>query len=316
MKLMIKVMLLLTAIGLTAADLAAQMMLKEDAEQAALTVYDGENAVLTYRFGNQLKKGVDPKYTRSCYIHPLYALDGKALTDDFPEDHPHHCGLFWTWPVVKVRGQATQTWHMHLSDLRQHFYRWLKRDISKDSAVLSMENVWKLKGQEIVAREIVTIIVHPVENNSRAIDFELRLQAIRSPLELQGAPDQKKGYGGLSLRGAPMFRGAVITTDQGRLDKDVDNTPFKWADISTAAEPESLGIAIFAPPDHPRSPVPWSLRNSYAGFLNPSWPGIKPAVIKPDYPVILRYRIYIHRGNAAAGRVSRAYDQYISEILK
>ena len=45
MKLAIKVILLLTTIGLTAVYLDGQMALKENTEQAALMVYDGENAV-------------------------------------------------------------------------------------------------------------------------------------------------------------------------------------------------------------------------------------------------------------------------------
>jgi hypothetical protein len=314
MKLAIKVILLLTTIGLPAVYLDGQMALKENTEQAALTVYDGENAVLTYRFGEQLTEGADPKYTRSCYIHPLFALDGQIVTEDFPKDHPHHSGLFWTWPLIKTRGQETQTWHMHLSQLRQYFFRWLKRDITKNKAVISVENVWKLKGQEIVAREAVTIRVHSNENDSRAIDLELKIQAIGGPLELQGTPEQGKGYGGLSLRGGPMFKGGVLTTDQGLVEKDIDDTPYKWADLSATVDSQALGIAIFVAPGHPGSPVHWTLRNSYAGFLNPAWPGIKSISINPGYPVILRYRIYLHRGDADTGLVAQAYRQYLTEI--
>jgi hypothetical protein len=33
-------------------------------------------------------------FSRSNYIHPLYDNDGEIITEDFPEDHLHHHGIF------------------------------------------------------------------------------------------------------------------------------------------------------------------------------------------------------------------------------
>ena len=207
-----------------------QMKLIDDLEKGKLTILDGQADILTYCFGDQLQEDLDPKHTRSCYIHPLFSLDGQVLTDDFPNDHLHHHGVFWTWPIVKTRGQNTQTWHPHTPSLRQHFVRWLERKIEKDTATLVVENVWKLDGREVVAKETVSLYVHPANDVGRAIDLEIKIQAIGGPLELQGAQDQKKGYGGLCIRGAPMFKGSTLTTDQGLLKEDSTNVPFCWAD--------------------------------------------------------------------------------------
>jgi hypothetical protein len=294
-------------LGLTFTNVSAQMAILEDVEKGALTVRDGQVDVLTYRFGDQFKKGLDPEQTRSCYIHPLYSLDGKVLTEDFPEDHLHHHGIFWTWPIVKTRGQDTQTWHP--ANLRQYFVRWHKREVKDGRATLSVENAWKLDGREVVAREIVTLHIHPVVDDGRAIDLELRIEAVGGPLTLQGTPDQNKGYGGFSLRGAPMFTGAVMTTDQGSLEKDSTNVTFRWADLSI----RELGMAVFVSPDHAGFPTTWLIRNSYAGFLNASWPGLKPFVLQSGQPIKLRYRMYVHRGDTTAGHVNQAYKRYISE---
>jgi hypothetical protein len=282
------------------------MTFVEDAEKGILTAKDGQVDILTYRFGDQLKEGTDPKQTRSCYIHPLYSLEGKALTEDFPKDHLHHHGVSWTWPIVKTRGQDTQTWHP--ANLRQYFVRWLKREAEDNSATLKVENAWKLNGQDIVASEIVTLNIHPVVKEGRAVDVEIKIEAVGGPLTLQGTPDQNKGYGGFSLRGAPMLKGAAMTTDQGPLEKDSTNVPFRWADIST----QELGVAIFVSPDHTGFPTTWLIRNSYAGFVNASWPGLKPVTIQQGEMVTLRYRLYIHRGNASAGHVRGAYERYLS----
>jgi hypothetical protein len=300
------------AISLIFTTSSPQMKLIDDRENGTLTIIDGQAEILTYCFGDQLQEGLDPKHTRSCYIHPLFSLDGEVLTDDFPMDHLHHHGVFWTWPVAKTRGLDTQTWHSITPSLRQHFVRWPERRAEKNTAILVVENVWKLNGNEIVAKEIVSLRVHPANNIGRAIDLELKIQAIGGPLELHGAPDQNKGYGGLSLRGAPMFTGAALTTNRGVLKKDSTNVPFLWADLST----EKLGVSIFVSPNHPGFPTTWLIRNSYAGFFNASWPGLKTVVLQPEKPAILNYRLYIHRGDATAGRVHQAYEHYLSTLQR
>ena len=58
------------------------------------------------------------------------------------------------------------------------------------------------------------------------------------------------------------------------------------------------------------------IRNSYAGLVNVSWPGLTPVVLKPAEPVTLRYRIYVHRGDAAAAGVEAACAAYTKELQK
>ncbi len=285
---------------------ASQMKFVEERGAGCLTLKDGQKDVLTYRFADQLKEGVKPEQVRSCYIHPLFSLDGNALTDDFPADHPHHHGLFWTWPVVRTRDQETQTWHP--ANLRQYFERWLRREVHGSSAILSVENAWKLDGKEIVAKEVVTLNVHHADDLSRAIDVQLTIEAIGGPLELRGTPDQNKGYGGLTLRGAPEFKGLPILTDQGEFTGESNDVKLRWADLAT----EKAGVAIFISPSHPDFPPAWVLRTSYAGLLNVSWPGLGSALFNPDKSVTLRYRLCIHRGDMTPEQIDMAYRHYLS----
>ncbi|HUT08656.1 MAG TPA: DUF6807 family protein [Candidatus Latescibacteria bacterium] len=271
-----------------------------------LTIMDGGQPVLTYRYGDQLAPGRKPEQVRSCYIHPLYSLDGEVLSSDFPSDHPHHHGVFWTWPAVTVRGVATQTWHPAEPSLRQHFVKWIKQEANDEGAVVAVENTWKLRESEDVAEEAVTLRIHGASRFGRAIDVEIDLRPVGGPLELRGAAEENKGYGGLCFRGAPLLKGAVLTTDEGLLKEDSTGRPFRWADLSTP----DLGIAIFVSPGHPGFPVDWLVRTSYAGVLNPSWPGLAGATLATDVPVTLRYRVYVHRGDAKAGRVAEAYAAY------
>ncbi len=291
----------------TLASSTAQMNFVENKENGWLTLKDGQVDVLTYRFGDQLKEGIDPEQTRSCYIHPLFSLDGKPLTDDFPADHPHHHGLSWTWPFIRTRGQETQTWHP--ANLRQYFQRWLKREIHEQGATLSIEIAWKLNGEEVVAKEVVTLLIHPADESSRIIDLELTIEAVGGPLELRGTLDENKGYGGLTIRGAPEFKGLPLLTDQGEFTGEPNNLKLRWADLSS----KEAGVAIFVSRDHPDFPASWVLRTSYAGLINVSWPGLETVLFHPGKPISLRYRLNIHRSNMTPEEIDQAYKRYLSE---
>ena len=286
-----QILILLLAVNSALA--SEKFKISDDPDAGTLTVSQGQTAVLTYRYGEQLKEGVDEKYTRSCYIHPLYDLDGKALTDDFPKDHYHHRGLFWTWPSVTVKGQQVQTWHP--SGLRQRHGSWIKKKPRKGKAVLSVENMWTLDSGEDVIRETVTLQIFPSSDKERIIDVKLTFEALDSPVELSGAKD--KGYGGLTIRGAPDLKGGKIATNEGKLKKDSTLKTFKWADLSTSER----GVAIIVSQDHPDYPPAWLLRTSYAGILNVAWPGLEPYTLKPGKKIELSYKLLIHRGDGQPG---------------
>lgn len=295
----------LVAVALTLA-LAPCSAMELVETSSILTIREGEKNVLSFRQGDQLQEGVDPKYTRSCYIHPLYTLNGEPLTDDFPADHYHHRGIFWSWPVVKTRGVPTQNWHPVQPSLRQHFVRWLHRSADDTSATVVAENRWLLDEKEEVAREKVTICAHPESEGARVIDVEITLEAVGGPLTVAGTPEGKKGYGGFSFRGAPWLKGATMTSDLGPEPKDLENQRRKWVSLSG----EKGSIALLTPPEHPGYPAPWLARNSYAGYLNVSWPGLEQRVLQPGSPVTLRYRLLVHQGTVS---VPEAYSAYTAE---
>jgi len=261
--------------------------------------------VLAYNWADQSKDGVPADRTRSCYVHPLFGLDGEELSDDFPRDHYHHRGLFWTWQRMKADGQAVDLWT--IKGIRQHFGRWIERREGETAATLAVENTWIVDGRPPCAKETVRLTVHRAEAAGRAADVELRLEALSGPVELLGA--EGKGYGGLGLRFAPREE-TVVTSAAGPQAKDSDRVPSPWADLSArfAGRKEPSGAAIFVHPANPGFPNGWTLR--HYGFLGPCWPGLEPYVLEPGKPVTLKYRVWVHRGDAAAGKVAEAWEAY------
>lgn len=292
--------------GLFPAGAAAEFQLR-DLPGERLELRENGCPVLVFNYGLQLREGVKEQYRRADYFHPIYDPDGVALTDDFPKDHLHHRGLFWAWPEVTVEGQTCDPWGC--VGLQQRFRRWLARETGAEGAVLQVENGWYL-GDRSVVREIVAARIHPLAGAGRAMDVSLTLEAEQEPVSLRGRSDGKKGYGGFTLRLAPR-RDASVCTPEGRLAEDGVQVRAPWADYSGkfgAGEGVS-GVAILDHPANPSHPTTWLLR--YYGVLNPTWPALETVTLEPGKPVTLRYRIWIHRGDAASARIEEAWKAWV-----
>jgi hypothetical protein len=276
----------------------------EDQQDGRLVLTEGERSVLTYVYGMTLPAGVPAQFRRACYVHPLCDLDGHVLTDDFPKDHYHHRGLFWTWPVVRVGDATYDLWA--LEGMEQRFERYLGREAGPVYAALGAEAGW-FHGEQKVIQEAVWLRVFRAGEVGRAIDLELTLAAVGSPVTRGGRPG--KGYGDLTLRFAPR-EGTVLHSSEGPEPQDADQRIARWADLSAQflnpARP--AGAAIFNSPGNPTDPVGWTLRPY--GILNPAWPGTGEVTLQPGQSVTLRYRLWIHRGNVEAGHVADAYEAF------
>ena len=271
----------------------------------SLALFEGARPVLVYNHGViPAPAGVPADRARSTYVHPLYGMDGEVLTDDFPEDHYHHRGLFWAWPHVRIGGQHYDLWM--LQGIKQRFERWLSQETGPDGAILGVENGWFV-GELKVVQEQVWIHAAPAGQDQRVLDFEFTWVPLTGPLTLEGA--EGKSYGGLTLRFAPRTD-TVITTPLGREEKDLSMTRLPWADLSArfAGRTESSGAAIFVAPDHPDYPPEWLTR--HYGALCLGWPGVKPKTFQSGETIRCRYRVWIHRGRPDVEKIRQSYRKY------
>ncbi len=293
-----------------AADSSAQKAKWEFTEIGgkSLGLSDGEHQVFVYNFGVMHRTGVPADRARASYVHPLYGLDGEVLTDDFPEDHHHHRGLFWGWPHVSMGDKKTDSWA--LTGITNRWERWLRRDTDGPHAILEVENGWYI-GDDRVMAEVVRFTVHPVGKDSRAIDLDFTWTPLRAPIRLAGA--EGKSYGGLTLRVAPGTN-TVITTPEGQKPEDLYITRLPWADISrlwsanSSARDHVSGAALFIAPDHPDFPPTWLTR--HYGVLCIGWPGVDGREFPVGKPIRCRYRVWIHRGRGSPERLEKAFESF------
>jgi len=279
----------------------------------SLGLWEGERPVFVYNHGMISKEGVPARYNRSNYIHPLYGLDGEALTDDFPRDHRHHRGIFWAWPGIRIGGKNYNSWIP--SGFRYKFERWVRRDAGRQWANLEVESGWYV-GEKKVVEERLRVLAHAATAASRSIDFEFTWAATDEPVTLWGA--RGKSYGGFTVRfnTRPQEKDRIptkdvaITVPSGRVKTDLAKTRLKWADF-TAPFPGARGrsgAAVFIHNTHPDYPPTWLTRRY--GCLCVGWPGVKPGTLEPGKPVTCRYRLWVHRGQPDLETLKAAYEEY------
>ena len=283
----------------------------KDLDDKSLKLSDGQQPVLVYNHGVITDERVpqnDHRRSRACYIHPLWGISGEVLTDDFPKDHYHHHGVFWTWPHVGVEGEHYDLWAG--PNIKDRFVRWICRQTGPVAAVLAVENGWFV-GEKKVMIERVWMRTSKVSDDTRSLDLEFTWIPADKPVTLQGAAG--KSYGGLTVRFAPRSReDTLITVPSGRTTEDMPEAPLAWADFTSKLGDAAArsGAAMFVHPGHPDYPPTWLTR--HYGAMCIGWPGVKARTFQPGEPIRLNYRIWIHKSVVEPDQLKRAYGAYVT----
>ena len=267
-------------------------------------------------FYQRKHKSLDGSYRRANYIHPLFDLDGNVLTEDFPEDHAHHRGIYWAWHQVWVGDkQIGDPW------LAKDF-EWDVRgakieQCGPDAATLRVRVLWKSphwtdgRGeQQPLVEETTAITVHNAADNARKVDFEIKLLALENQIRIGGSEDEK-GYGGFSLRiRLPpdiRFVGRVGEVEPQR--QSVEAGP--WLDMSARFGDTDVvsGLTVLSHSSLPGYPQRWILRRR-GSMQNPVYPGQHAVALSNETPLVLRYRLVIHQGHAEPTAIERWQKEY------
>ena len=264
---------------------------------------EGQDTVMAYQIRPKSMAG---KWERAGYIHPLYSLDGAVLTEDFPEDHPHHRGVFWAWHQVFI-GDTRIGDGWEIRDFSWEVEVAEAMPAPAGAASLQATVYWKSpvwtgpSGQEEpFVKETTQITVYPAEASTRRIEVRIQLQALEPAMRLGGSDDEK-GYGGFSAR-LPLPEDLQFNGPMGAVLPE--NTPVAspgWVDITGSFGPGETrsGVVIAEDPGNPGYPNPWILRQtgSMQNAVYPH-PGAVPVALPTDQPLVLRYLMLIHREHA------------------
>ncbi|NOX98176.1 MAG: hypothetical protein GXP30_00290 [Verrucomicrobia bacterium] len=262
-------------------------------------------------------KSQNGKFRRANYVHPLYALDGEVISEDFPKDHLHHRGVFWAWHTLTVNGKyAGDNW---VCD----DFEWDLQEskILKGSAnVGGVKTRWLWKSPKVVdgkdnmkpmVEEVTTVRAGTRQEHYRLVDFEIRLKALLGDVRMAGSLDDK-GYGGFSVRMKRpkdmVFTGDIGVVKPQRLAVEGG----EWMDMSGSLTTKGKsGLTILCHPSLPVFPQKWLLR--MGSQQNPQWPGNKPVLLPKGKEVVLRYRLVIHDEQLKVEDISKLQAEYAKE---
>ncbi len=271
-------------------------------------IRDGARRVLFYQRRPKDREG---RYARSDYVHPLMSLDGDVLTEDFPEDHLHQRGVYWAWHQLWAGEQR-------LGD------GWTLEDFATDVAEVETRVTGEAARIDAVVgwhsprfgsvgpfvEERASITVRRIVDDARAIDFVIALRALAPGIRIGGSEDEK-GYGGFSVR-VRMPDGLVFTGARGPVSpEELQVRAGPWVDVSAPYGKDGgvSGVTILTHPGNPGYPSPWILRQQ-GSMQNPVFPGRDAVEVPTERPLVLRYRLVVHRGGAHAAAIEGWQAEY------
>lgn len=287
----------------------AQIEMKKT-DEGILFTENNEN-VLFYQIKPKSKDG---EYERCNYIHPLWGVEGTVLTEDFPADHLHHRGVFWTWHQVYIGDQQigdpweTKEFEQDVTDVQfmsnKNGQGVLKTEVEWKS------DKWQKQGIKVpYLKENTTITIHPKTDNYRRVDFEIKLLAMAKNLRIGGS-DDVKGYSGFSMR-MILPEDVVFTGPAGEIEPQ--NTAVKSAGYvnvsgSLLDENKKGGVVMIDHPENPDYPQSWILRKKRS-MQNAAYPGRELIPVSDTEPLVLKYSLLVYLGEMSDKKI-----HYIIEL--
>lgn len=259
------------------------------------------------------------------YFYPVIGPEGTHVTRSFPmeegppgedRDHPHHRSLW----VAHGDLNGADNW----SEERGHaFEKHIRFDEVSAGPVFGRivaANDWVSADGAKVCEEQRTATIYNITGDRRIMDLDVIFRATEGPVVFG---DTKEG-GIASVRVASSMngsRGGLIENSYGGLtEAETWGKRAQWCDYSGQVEGAHLGITIFDHPDSFRYPTWWHVRDYGLMTANPfGWsafyddPGLRgDYTLLAGEPLMFRYRIMIHRGDAKQGQVAQRYNDYVN----
>ena len=246
------------------------------------------------------------------FFHPLRTPRGFCLSLFQPHDHIWHRGLWFTIKFVnglnfwEENGEFGSQ-HTLLPPRVEHF---ADGSFSWESALN-----WKHPSRdEPLLRENRRIIYRPLEDDAYALDWNIELRSEaevmldRTPFSTWG------GYGGLTLRGNRNWHSTQLRFPDGTTSDRPTGQSATWCDFSGTFDGGANccgGLALFDHPANPRHPTPWYGTTGAGHYLNAAFLFHEPLIVRPDEPLVLRYRALVHDDAWETSRLNAAYEDFI-----
>ncbi len=249
-------------------------------------------------------KGIKPDYIRSGYIHPMFSPSGELVTEDFPDDHLHHKGIWFPWTKTEFDGHEVDFWNLGKNQGTVQFagfegfengpvYARFRAkhqfvDLTQGpSGKVALNEIWDVR---------VWNVGGPAPSGKGYWLWDITSQqscASDSPLHLKAYR-----YGGFAFRGAEEWDGDnyVLLTSEGKTKENGHTTRAKWCAHSGAVEEKWSTVVILCHPKNERFPEPMRIWAKGGAFFNYTPIQQQPLDLKPGEVHRFRYRLFVHTG--------------------
>ncbi|MCC7342483.1 MAG: PmoA family protein [Bryobacterales bacterium] len=253
--------------------------------------FSGSRPLFTYRYSKDRPKP---------YIHPIYAPDGTAVTQDGPHDHIHHRGLMLAWSGVDgidFWGETNPARHGSLVHVK--FER-------KSKTRLTSLIHWNAEGRLLLV-ESRTISAPKQPPDITLLDWDSTLSA---PAKVQlGTAGHE--YNGLGVRVAEsMDLGEVLNSNGTASIAKANGEPANWCVYTGKLGQGTASIAIFDHAGNPRHPTPYFVMNDKFGYMSAAPTFREDLFLAKGERIRFRWRVAVWQGAKTREEIDQLYKAW------
>ncbi len=285
---------------------SASIEFTHDEDQQMVEVHVRGEHFTTYHYGEQ--------HPRTPFLWPVLAEGGVGITRNYPmgedtpssTDHPHHRSLF---VAAVVNGHD----FFHVRDGVSVETVGVTTGGDDNRGWLRAHNQWLDGEGTVLLDETQEWRFYDTPSSARYFDLVTTFEATRDEICFR---DSDK-YAFLAVRVRPEIEGdlggAITNADGDQGEDEVFGEPSPWVDYSGYVEGHGQrGIALFDHPDNFRAPFVF-VRDYGLAMFNPFGNGGDDPnyTVAKDESLTLRYRVFVHSGDADEAEVDGQYQRYI-----
>ncbi|SMO64103.1 PmoA family protein [Gracilimonas mengyeensis] len=283
-------------------------------DENTITFLGDDQEVLSYYYrDNNPPAALDQRYKRGGYIHPVYSPNGVRLTNHLnTELHPHHLGIWSSWPKTEFQGRQPDFWNVHDNTGKveadslyeawqgpvQGGFRATHRfiDLTTDTPVVALREEWQVR-------------VYPALHNGKFLMFDLMITQSADAGQPLILPEYR--YGGVGFRGHADWdnpENISFLTSKG-LGREGHATKARWVHIGGYSDGSLAGITFMDYPQNIRHPQPVRIHPDMAFFNYAPVQG-GDLVIEPGTPYKVQYRMVTYDGEPNPDELNQLWNDY------
>lgn len=260
------------------------------------------------------------------FFHPVIGPGGQRVTRSWPmeegyegvnesHDHPHHQGIW----VAHGEVNEVNNWGSGPGSGRIIHREFESITSGPIFAEVQERLDWTSAEAVKVLSERRRCTIYHLPGEERMLDLGVTLTATEGPVTF----GDTKEAGLLSVRVASSMEGkrgnGLIENGFGGVrEKETWGKPAPWCHYSGPVGDVGEGIACFDHPSNPRFPTNWHVRDY--GLMSANcfgyhdyFPGTTrdgSLTLEHGDTVTFRYRVFLHRGDAAAGKIAARWADF------